>query len=253
MCFGFNTDDSCEKPLNNIVLFKNNVVTVDCDNCFSGLAGDLFINMEIHEFHLLKIQFGLKNIHLRGGLGVTVDSYQSWAYAYSKLYHIIDKAKIVSFSIGPIKIEIYLDFPVHVDFTAYSTFHNRINYGVNMDMNIGDLYVEYYKGKWKTVTPNPSMFVHPYLKTLGSIDSVAHFAIVPQLLLYSPRIFTLDLKFDPYCDLVTTSSLATKNACINGNYDLRLVLSSSVLNEKLPEKIIYESGLIPFVEKCINF
>lgn len=253
MCMGFNTDNSCKNPLNDITLFDNKIISVECDNCFIGLSGDLYIVMEIQEYHLIRFQFGLKNIYLKGGLGTTVGSHQSWSYAYSKVYHVIDKVKIVSVNVGVTNFDIYADFPVQVDFTSYSAVHDKVNYGIDMDIDIGSLYVEYYKGKWKTAIPKPALNVKPYFHTHTTIDGGAHFSIVPQLKLYSPSIFSMDLKFDPYCDLIATSSVATKNACMNGKYDLNLLLGSSVLNEKLPDKIIYVSGLISLKETCVNF
>jgi hypothetical protein len=254
-CYGFNTDKShqCKSPTQIINLFKNDVITANCDNCFSGVSGDIFINIEFSMFKIVKFQFGLKDLRIDSGIGVDVDGKYMWSYAYNRIYKILDDFKIVSFKIGVIDFDIYADFPVQLDFNAYANYHENINYGVNMNVDIGNLYIDYYKGSWNIIKPSPNVSIVPYVSALATISGGAHFDIKPSLSIYSPSIFDVHLTFDPECDLTTYGSTTQEEICINGKYDMSLVLGATILKEKIPDKVIYDSGSQTLFEKCKKF
>lgn len=252
-CFGFNTDKSCKTPSQIINFFKNDIITADCDNCFAGLSGDIFVDIEFNNFKITTFQFGLKKLYLKAGLGVTVDARYDWSYAYNRVFNILNKQKIVSFKIGIVNFDIFADFPVEVDFRAYANYHERVSYGANLDINIGELYVNYYKGTWSIVKPSPTISFVPYINAETTIGGNAHFSVIPSLSIYSPSIFNVHLKFDPYCDLSVSGSTVSRNVCVNGKYEFDLVVGATILKEIIPDKTIYDSGVKILVEKCKSF
>jgi len=254
-CYGFNTDKSkqCRAPTQVINLFKNDVITANCDNCFSGVSGDIFIDIEFNMFKITKFQFGLKNLRVDSGIGIDVDGKYMWSYAYNKVYKILDNFKIVSFKIGVISFDIYADFPVQLDFNAFANYHANINYGVNLNVDIGNLFIDYYKGTWNIIKPSPNVSITPYVSALTTISGGAHFDIIPSLSIYSPSIFDVHFKFDPNCDLTTYGSTTQEEICINGKYDMSLTLGATILKEKIPDKVIYDSGSKTLFEKCKKF
>jgi hypothetical protein len=122
-----------------------------------------------------------------------------------------------------------------------------------MDIDIGNLYVDYHKGTWNVIKPTPTLSFTPYISALATVNGGAHFDIIPELSIYSPSIFDVHLKFDPSSDLTTSGSTIDRKICINGKYDMSLVLGATILKEKIPDKTIYDSGTKTFIEKCKQF
>lgn len=254
-CFGYNTDKSkqCRAPVDDINMFHNDILDVNCDNCFVGLSGDVFADIEFHKFKITKLQVGLKKMYIKGGIGMDIDSKYVWSYSYNHIYKVLDKFKIVSFKIGVINFDIFVDFVVHLDFNAFADYHSNINYGVNMDVDIGDVYVNFENGKWNIVEPHPNVCVIPYVSAETTINGRAHFDVVPEMSVYTPSVFSVHLKFDPNSDLSTHGSATEKQICIDGKYDMSLTIGATVLKETIPDKTVYNSGTQKIIDKCKKF
>jgi hypothetical protein len=214
------------------------------------VAGDLFMDLEFSNFRLKSLSFGLKQLHLRGGLGVTIDGRDQWSYVYDKIYSIINKQKIVSFSIGFLTFDLYLDLPVEVDFRADASVHSQLKYGVDVDVNLGDLYLKYASGRWQIVKSTPATTTTPYLSSLATVDGHAHFAILPMVSLYSPGLFHLNLHFNPSADMTMTGSVARKEICVKGQYQANVIFNGDLLKEKIKDVTVYDSGIHQLIDKC---
>jgi len=250
ICFGFNADRSCRSPLQDLILFSNPMINVDCDNCFSSLYSDLFIDIEFSEFHIKSIALGMKNVHLWGGLGVTAKGHDNWSYAYNKIYSLINKMKLISFSIGLVDFDIFLDFPVEVDFRASSSGNAEIKYGLNLDIDLGNLYMKYDNGQWKMIKSQPVITTKPYLSSHESVNGVVHFAIKPVMSLYCPKVFQFNLNFDPYTDLTLVGSSTSKNMCINGKYQLDATFDGSIMDHPFDKMVLYDTGVKEMINQC---
>lgn len=250
MCFGFNTDPSCQHPLKDLILFDNSILKVDCDDCYSSLGGDLFMDLEFSNFHLKSLSLGLKKLHLRGGLGVTVDGHDHWSYVYDKIYSLVNQQKLVSFNIGFLNFDLYLDLPVEVDFRAEATINSQVKYGVDVDVNLGDLYLQYAHGRWQVVKTQPIVTTQPYLSASESVHGQVYFAIQPLVSLYSPGLFHLNLHFDPHVEMSLDESLVTREVCVDGHYQTNVIFNGDVLREKIKDMVVYDSGLKQVIHKC---
>lgn len=208
------------------------------------------MNLEFSSFRLKSVSFGLQQLHLRGGLGVTIDGQDHWSYVYDKTFAIINKQKIISFNVGPITLALYLDLPVEVNFRADASVHGQIKYGVDVDLNLGDLYLEYIKGKWQTVKSKPITTTQPYFSAFSTVNGHAHFAILPTVSLYSPGLFHLNLHFDPEADLSLSGSTSRKEVCLNSQYHANVIFNGDLLQEKIKDITVYDSGIRQIVQKC---
>jgi hypothetical protein len=252
LCFGFNTDKSCHNPLSPIVFFSNEIIDVVCDQCYAGISAILFMDIEFSEFRLSRLRYGLKQLDLRGELGMTASGHNSWSYDYNRVYEILNQQQIVAFNIGPLAFSIFVDFPIEVEFRAQSAAAESVSYGVQLDVNLGDLYVEYSHGQWQIVKSTPVTTVDPYLHESAELSGDAHFAVTPKLVIYSPQIFSMDLIFNPSTDLTVGGSLASKNLCIKGTYDFDVVFGGSILKEPIPSKTLYDTGTRLIGQKCLK-
>lgn len=252
-CFGFNADGSCVEPKNEIVLFDNKYMKVGCDNCFVGFSGDMFIDLELSFFKVKKVALGFKNMYLKGGLGVELDGSGKYSYNYNKIYKVLDNVHLITIPIGPIKLDIYVDFPIDLYLGASVNAAGQIRLGSNLDINIGGLYIIYENGKFIPVKPSPSLKYEPYFTTKANADTIAEFKISPSISIYDGSIFKFNIIANPEASLDAYASLSNKKACVNGNYEVKLHANGHVLTEQLPDTILYDTGKKPFPEKCYNF
>jgi hypothetical protein len=218
-----------------------------------GLSGDIFLTIEIRKFKITTLQFGFKKLYIKGGIGMDIDSRYTWSYSYDHMYNIINKFKIVSFSVGVISFDIYADFITHLGFDAFAEYHTNINYGINMDVDVGGLYVNYENGKWNFVKPQPDVCIAPYVKADTVINGNTHLKVIPEISIYTPSIFNIHMTFDPKAELNTHGAVSEKKICIDGSYDMNLVVGASILKEKLDDITLYSSGKKKIIDKCVNF
>lgn len=252
-CFGFNTDNSCSRPLSSIQLFHTDIIDVVCDNCFIGFGGNVFFDLEFSNFHLKKVAVGFKEMKLIGGLGVNVHAGKDMSYVYNKIYTVLSKFKLVSFNIGLLHFEINVDLPIDIYFSADMSAIANLNVGSDLNVNIGNLYIEYANSKFQVVKPKPIIKHEQYLKAVASVSGNVYFKIIPSISVYSNSIFKFNVVFEPYSSLKMLASSTTRNVCINGDYEVSGYIDGTVLTESIPRTPIYDSGIKQFVDKCYKF
>jgi hypothetical protein len=252
-CFGFNTDKSCSNPSYPIVLFSDDIVDITCDNCFIGFSGDVFIDMSFAAFHLKRVAVGFEDMYLKGGLGVYVKASKDMAYVYNKIFEVLSKFKLVSFGIGPLKFDVYVDMPINIYFSADLSAVATLRTGSNLNINIGDLYLQYENSKFQVVKPNPIVIQDQYLDVKANVNGKLYFKIIPSISIYANSIFKFNVIFQPYVNLKLDASTTTRNVCVTGDYDLYAYVNGKVLSETIPDTKIYDSGVKQYLKKCVSY
>lgn len=252
-CIGFNTDGSCMRPSSSISLFHTDLIDVLCDNCFIGFSGNAFIDLEFSNFHLNKVAIGFDNMKLLGGLGVNVYAEKDMSYVYNKIYTVLNKFKLVSFNIGLLHFEVNIDLPIDIYFSANMNAVANLDVGSNLNVDIGALYIEYTGGKFQVVKPKPVIKHEQYLDAVAGVTGNVYFRIIPSISVYSNSIFKFNVVFEPYSSLKMVSSTATREVCVNGDYEISGYIDGTVLTETIPRTSIYDSGIKQFVNKCYKF
>lgn len=252
-CIGFNTDSSCMRPSTSISLFHNDLIDVLCDNCFIGFSGNAFIDLEFSSFHLNKVAIGFEDMKLLGGLGVNVHAEKDMSYVYNKIYTVLNKFKLVSFNIGPLHFEVNIDLPIDIYFSANINAVANLDVGSNLNVNIGSLYIEYTGGKFGVVKPKPVIKHEQYLDAIAGITGNVYFKIMPSISVYSNSIFKFNVVFEPYSSLKMVASTATRDVCVNGDYEVSGYIDGTVLTKTIPRTSFYDSGIKQFINKCYKF
>lgn len=252
-CFGFNTDGTCRNPKSDIMLFDNKYMKISCDNCFVGFAGDVFVDIELAFFKVKKVAIGFKNMYLKGGLGVELDANGRYSYDYNKIYKVLDNLHVMTIPIGPIKLDIFVDFPIDIYLGSSVNAEGQIRIGTNLDVNIGNLYVSYENGKFTHINPKPIMKYEPYFTVKANADINSEFKISPSISIYDGSIFKFNIIANPEAELSALATLSTRKACIDGNYEIKLHANGHVLTEHLPDTVLYDTGRKSFIEKCYQF
>lgn len=252
-CLGWNTAD-CQGPQTSFNLFKNKFLTADCDNCFLGLSGVAFAKLEFSSFKLKDVEAGFKNLNVKGGLGVSVEAAKSFNYAFNKVYPIIKSLDIASFYIGPVKVHIWVDMPIELDFGASANLDARISLGDNVNLALGSLYFDYTPGKGVSVVkPVLIPTVAPYLTTTATANGEAFFRVIPSVNFHVDNLLEFSTTLYPQLNAVASASLASRQACASGSYEVRAYVSGKVINYNFGPQTLFDTGIKSLGEICRKF
>lgn len=249
-CYGYNTKD-CVNPSSPIDIFNNKYLDVACDNCFIGLQGDVFIEIDIDWFRIKNIAGGFKNLHMKGGLGVDVHTDYSTSYSYDKTYPVISKFTIASFDIGVIPVDIWLELPIELMLNAGLDAGAELKTGINLDWQINNLYLEWKHGHgFIFYPPTDDLTVTPYLSYSAQLEGDLTFKILASLKLHLNNIFEVQADITPETEFNLSGSLAEKKICLTGDYQLDVDYSGHV-EEYSFGKDIYNTGKRQLFKKCV--
>jgi hypothetical protein len=248
-CYGFNTEN-CLSPSSSIPIFADNYLDLTCDNCFIGLSGDVFAEIDIDLFRIKNLEGGFKNLHLKGGLGVDLDAKYSTSYGFDKTYPIISKFTIASFNLGPIPVDLWLEFPVEVVLSAGLNSEVDLKTGVNLDWHAGNMYVKWKHGHGvEFVKPTDNLEIKPYLDYSAELNGDLSFKIICSLELHLNNIFEIQADIIPETDFKLEGSLAKKEVCLDGTYRLNVDYKGHVEGDTFGQTI-YDTGNHPLVHIC---
>jgi len=249
-CVGFNTVD-CQSPTVSIPIFKEKFLDITCDNCFVGFSADLFIEIDVSWFHIHRVSVGLKDMVINGALGVDIDSSYSTSYLYDKTYPIINHDNVISFNIGVIPIDVYIDLDVELIISAFLDANANLRYGTNFELNAGNAYVEWEKGHFTFHGPSDEFINTPYLTYSASLNSDAEFTVRPHLGITIDKIFEVELNAHPDAIFKLEGSVAEKNLCLTGTYEIDVNYKGHIMEDHFGETI-YDSGERCFLKKCVT-
>lgn len=249
-CYGFNTHD-CKNPATSIDIFNNKYIDVSCDNCFVGLSGDIFIEIDIDWFRIKSITGGFKNLEMKGGLGVDFKADYSASYSYDKTYPVISKFNIASFDIGVIPVDIWLELPIELILNAGINAGVELKTGVDLDWKIDNLYLEWkHGGVVVFYPPSDDIIMTPYLSYSANIDGDLTFKILASLKLHLNNIFEIETDIIPETDFNLSGSIVTKQICLIGDYQVDVNCKGHVEDYTFG-KDIFNTGKRQLIKKCV--
>lgn len=243
-CYGFNTNN-CKNAQTVIPLFQNKFLELDCDNCFAGFSGDAFAEIEIDWFKIKNIAAGFKNLDLEAGLGVNLQATAAPTYAFDKNYPVISKFNIVSFNIGPIPVDLWLELPVEVSLNAGLDASADLQLGANIDFSIGNLYFQWNdKSGFQFFKPSDNINIKPYISHSESLNGQAQFKILSSLKLHLDNVFEIQADITPEIDGTLN------NLCLDGTYRINIDYQGTVMKDSFGPKIIFDSGNRQLLHIC---
>ena len=249
-CYGFNTHD-CQNPATPLDIFNNKYIDVACDNCFIGLSGDVFIEIDIDWFRIKNVVGGFKNLDLKGGLGVDVKADYSTSYAYDKTYPVISRFNIASFDIGVIPVDIWLELPIELELNAGIDAGAELRTGVDLNWKINNLYLEWKHGKGVVFyPPSDDIQLTPYLSYNAELNGDLTFKILASLKLHLNNVFEVETDIVPQTSFNLAGSLESKQICLTGDYQLDVNCKGHVEGYTF-EKDIFNTGVRQLFEKCV--
>jgi hypothetical protein len=249
-CYGFNTKD-CQSPSESIDIFHNNYIDLSCDNCFIGLSGDAFAEIEIDWFKIKQVEGGFKNLNIKGGIGVNLDGKYSTTYGFDKTYQLVSKFTIASFDLGPIPVDLWMEIPVEIILNAGLNSDTNIKTGVNLDWPAGNLFLEWDSDQgFKFNGPTDNVNIKPYLDYKVVVEGDLGFKILASVKLHLDNIFEIESDIIPEIDF-TLNADQKPELCIDGTYRLDVEYQGYVEKNKFGPNTIYDSGNRELLKVCI--
>jgi hypothetical protein len=249
-CYGFNTKD-CQNPSDSIDIFHNDYLDLSCDNCFIGLSGDAFAEIEIDWFKIKQVQGGFKNLEVKGGIGINLNGKYSTTYGFDKTYQVVSKFTIASFDLGPIPVDLWMEIPVEIVLNAALDSAANIKTGVNLAWPADNLFLEWVAGQgFKFNGPTDSVVITPYLGYSAAIEGEFGFKILASVKLHLDNIFEIESDIVPEIDFSLNADQKPE-LCIDGTYRLDVEYQGFVEKDIFGPKTIYDTGNRQLVKVCV--
>jgi len=249
-CYGFNTKD-CQSSSESIDIFHNSYIDLSCDNCFIGLSGDAFAEIEIDWFKIKQVEGGFKNLEVKGGIGVNLDGKYATTYGFDKTYQVVSKFTIASFDLGPIPVDLWMEIPVEIVLNAGLNSNANIKTGVNLDWPAGNLFIEWDSGQgFKFNGPSDSVSITPYLEYSALVQGDLGFKILASVKLHLDNIFEIESDIVPEIDFSLNADQKPE-LCIDGTYRLDVEYQGFVEKDIFGPKSIYDTGNRQLIKVCV--
>ena len=261
VCVGWNSDCTSGAKA-TIPLFSNKATTLSCDECFVDFHVDVFIDVSIRGFEVQNLSAGFRNMYANGSLVLGAIAKANWNTGIDKTINLILNTNLINFKVGPVPFLIYFEMPVEV--TTDATFNTEadVKMGAALNLQLGDAYVSWNPTDHRTHTkPTPVMTFLPTLTTAATLSATASASIVPTLTAHFDKILSYQITAKPEINMDIEGSEATKQVCAKSTYQVS-VNSVTDLNINIPwanihdDKTfpadVYESGVKPIEDKCVN-
>jgi len=261
VCVGWNSDCTSGAKA-TIPLFSNKATTLSCDECFVDFHVDVFIDVSIRGFEVQNLSAGFRNMYANGSLVLGAIAKANWNTGIDKTINLLPNTNLINFKVGPVPFLIYFEMPVEV--TTDATFNTEadVKMGAALNLQLGDAYVSWNPtDHWTHTKPTPVMTFLPTLTTAATLSATASASIVPTLTAHFDKILSYQITAKPEINMDIEGSEATKQVCAKSTYQVS-VNSVTDLNINIPwanihdDKTfpadVYESGVKPIEDKCVN-
>jgi hypothetical protein len=261
VCVGWNSDCTSGAKA-TIPLFSNKAMTLSCDECFVDFHVDVFIDFSIRGFAVQNLSAGFRNMYANGSLVLGAIAKANWNAGIDKTIDLVPTTNLINFKVGPVPFMIYFDMPVEV--TTDATFNTEADatFGAALDLKLGDAFVNWNPTThWTHTKPTPVMTFTPHLTTAATLSATASASVVPTLTAHFDKVLSYQITAKPQVNLDIEGSEATKQVCAKSTYQVS-VNSVTDLNINIPwanihdDKTfpadVYESGVQPIEDKCVN-
>jgi hypothetical protein len=265
VCIGVNTVD-CKNAYQDIPIYQNKYITIDCPSCFLGMSVDLFVDINIHLWHLEYLAGGFKNIQINGANIYQLNAHGSWSTGVDKTYTLVPPKTIIDIHIGIIPIKIWFDIPLHVlaDASFVATANAKVGAIANWD--IGSAYISWDpKNHWTHVDPNPKFTFTPVLSGDANFKGEVNIGLIPSINMHLDNLFDYSLIFSNTANFQVYGSGSIKPAegqiCakadgeikISGEAELHINVPFIHITDKTFGPYVYFDKQIQiFPEKCVK-
>lgn len=262
ICLGFNTKD-CKTSYEQIPIYHNSYVDVQCSDCFVGLNTNVFFNVNIKWFKLESISGGFKKSTINGDLVLDTQSQYHWSLNIDKTYSIVKPTTIITFYIGVIPIRIWFEIPIQEILDLSFDMNGKVKFGGIMNLYLGDDYLSWdTKNKWSIHKDEPVM----KWNTILELDETMNVDMIEQLnptfILHVNDIYTFWLYVKPKLIGNIKETIKDKEVCEKLDYIFDVDIASELginipwthigIDKKYDEKnIIHKQGTIS--SKCFSF
>eukprot|EP00039_Didymoeca_costata_P028313 m.20635 g.20635 ORF g.20635 m.20635 type:complete len:437 (+) comp6908_c0_seq1:43-1353(+) len=261
VCIGWNSQCKSTGATASIPLFSNNYINLACTNCFLDFHVDVFVEVIIQDFQVVKLQAGFKNMYINGSLEFTAKAESNWNVGVDKTLQIVPSQDLINFKVGPVPFLIYFEIPVEVKASLTFDAAAQLVVGNAVNIGLGDAYVSWNTtNHWSHVKPTPSVVFTPELQTSASLNAEAQMSVIPSFNAYFDKILSYSIVATPEIDGTIQGSEASKQICLKSTYDIN-VDSSAALNINIPwanihddktwSHEIYDSGTQTIGQKCV--
>ena len=232
-CVGLNADpESCAAARGPIDLYSSAVLDVSCDNCFVGVHGEVFFDLEIGLFLLRRLSAGFRAMAVDSGLGIdaTAQVDRPILAVDKQLFQAGGQdAPVLAFRIGPVPFLLWFEGSIGVTGDLTFAAQAEARAGLHATYAIGDNYIQWAAGSgWTHVTPSPQLTVTPSVSGSASFDVTGSLALPAQLSLHANQIFTHTLRLQPQAQLHVHGDTTTKQICVDGSLSASLVASGEL-------------------------
>jgi hypothetical protein len=217
-CFGFNQNGECNDNNENIVLFNNDYLKLET-NSYVGFGGDIFMDLEISLFEIKRLQGGFRDLVLNGRLGLLLEGEYKNSFSYSHEL-ISPRIQIASFDLGPVPVDLWLLIPVNFIASGQIDANLEISAGVNMNVQIGDLYFDYEHGKGiNVVKPTPIFDGKGYLTTSVSLTGSLSIELPVSVQLHLDNAFELEFDTTPSLEMNLSNLCVSSELSFEGDIE----------------------------------
>jgi hypothetical protein len=167
-CIGANVDSTCTEAAKSIPLRA----PFDCHECFVGLSTDVLYSLNVSEFRLEAVEFGLKDSHLRAEAEVRASASAAKTVS-GGITLVSNRTASISFTVAnliPVNIEVAM--PTSLDYWLGVSGAIEAVAGAKLDLTLGDHFVKYTHGQgFHRVSTEPHVNVTPVLKHSAGLPS----------------------------------------------------------------------------------